>query len=94
MSNSAIARKYGVARSTIGDWVTAHPANEHSPEAIAEWGRCLDEGMAYKHIAQMFGVCAKTVQKHHPGRAWTPKQISEHASQVRRFNQTKLSLVG
>lgn len=95
LSNRKIAEATGVSLSTLKRWIPARPPKQPSPETIAEWQKMLDdEGMAYKHIAQIYGVCQKTVQKHLPGRAWTPQQISAHGTSVRRFNATKLSLVG
>lgn len=65
-----------------------------TPEEVAEWGKALDEGLAFKHVAEVFGVNKDTVAKYLPGRGWTKKQAIEHSHEVKRFNRTKLSLVG
>lgn len=62
-------------------------ANQHPPvteEVIAKWSAALDEGYAYKHVSEMYGVAKETVAKYLPGRGWTRKQISEHAALMRR----------
>jgi uncharacterized protein YjcR len=71
-----------------------HKGGTVTPEDIAQWEAALDEGYAYKHIGEMYGVHRETVRKHLPGRGWNRKQITEHGQVMRQFNQTKGSLVG
>lgn len=64
--------------------------NQHPPitaEVIANWKAALDEGMGYKHVAEVFGVSRTTIMRHLPGRGWTHKQVSEHGTFMKHHNE-------
>jgi uncharacterized protein YjcR len=59
---------------------------QYPPETVAEWSKALDDGMAYQHVAEAFGVAKSTVRKYLPGRGWTRKQITEHGRYMKHHN--------
>lgn len=58
-----------------------------NPEYIALWESYLDEGMAAKHVAELFGVHPETVRKYYPDRVWTKDQARELSLAMRNFNR-------
>lgn len=93
MNNNQIAAAVGVRRDTINRWVPPRP--KFTEADIEQWRKALDEeGMSYTHVAQVFKVSLPTVRRYLPGRGWTKEQIGAHGSAVRRFNATKIHLVG
>lgn len=61
-----------------------------NPEYVALWESYLDEGMAAKHVAELFGVHNDTVRKYYPGRQWTYDQARELAAMNRRMNRVRV----
>jgi len=84
LNKREIAEKHRVSYATVKRALIDCQPAPVSPEALANWEAALDEGYAHKHVAEMYGVPRARVRKHFPGRGWTPKQISEHASLMRR----------
>jgi len=84
LNKKEIAEKYGVSYATVKRALIDCQPAPVSPETLAAWEEALNEGASHKHVAEMFGVTRATVRKHFPGRGWTSKQISEHASLMRR----------
>lgn len=60
--------------------------NKAKPEAIAEWKKALEEGMGYKHVAEVFGVSTTVIRKYLPGMGWTPQQAREHGTFMKHNN--------
>ena len=58
-----------------------------NPEFVALWEPYLDEGMGYKHVAEVFGVGKDIVRKHYPGKGWTHEQVSEHGTFMKHHNE-------
>lgn len=58
-----------------------------NPEYAALWGPHLDEGMGYKHVAEIFGVHKHTVRKYYPGRGWTQRQAAELGTYMKHHNE-------
>lgn len=58
-----------------------------NPEYIALWESYLDEGMAAKHVAELFGVHPATVRKYYPDRVWTYDQARDLSLAMRKFNR-------
>lgn len=57
-----------------------------TPDMLANWEAALDEGYAYQHVSEMYGVPKALVRKHFPGRGWTPEQIRAHGAAVKHLN--------
>jgi hypothetical protein len=62
-------------------------AKKMNPEYVALWEPYLDEGMAAKHVGQIFGVDQVTVARYYPGRQWTYDQARELAAMNRHMNR-------
>lgn len=58
-----------------------------NPEYIALWESYLDEGMAAKHVAELFGIHPATVRKYYPHKVWTYAQARELSLAMRNFNR-------
>lgn len=58
-----------------------------NPEYVALWEPYLEEGMGYKHVAEVFGVGKSTVRNHYPGRGWTHRQVVEQGRFMRDHNR-------
>lgn len=58
-----------------------------NPEFVALWESYLDEGMAAKHVGEMFGVHGDTVRKYYPEKVWTPEQARELSILNRKHNR-------
>jgi len=58
-----------------------------NPEYVALWESYLDEGLSYKHVAEVFGVGKETVRSYYPGRGWTHKQLSAHGTFMKHHNE-------
>ena len=63
------------------------PGRKINPDFVALWEPYLTEGMAVKHVAQIFGVHKATVSKYYPGRGWNREQILEHSHAVKALNK-------
>ena len=62
-----------------------------TPDMLENWEAALDEGYAYQHVSEMYGVPKALVRKHFPGRGWTRKQIIAHAALMRASRASVLS---
>lgn len=71
--------KYVSRKSSAGRMV--------NPEYVALWESYLDEGMAAKHVAEMFGVSATTVRNHYPDKVWTYDQARELGLTMKHHNR-------
>jgi len=58
-----------------------------NPEYVALWEPYLDEGMGYRHVAEMFGVHANTVSKYYPGRGWTQPEAAALGTFMKHHNE-------
>lgn len=58
-----------------------------NPEYVALWESYLDEGMAAKHVGEIFGVHVQTIRKYYPGRAWSNKECLALGTQMKHHNE-------
>lgn len=58
-----------------------------NPEYLALMEPYFEEGMAAKHVAEIFGLHADTVRKHLPGRAWPKSKCQELGTTMKHFNE-------
>ena len=58
-----------------------------NPDFVALWKPCLEEGMSYKHVAEMFGVSKGSVRNAYPGMGWTMEQAREMGTFMKHHNQ-------
>lgn len=69
-----------VSRGTI-------PGRKMNPEYVALWESYLDEGMAFQHVGELFGVDGSTVRRHYPDKGWTPDQARELGLTMKNHNR-------
>lgn len=58
-----------------------------NPEYVALWESYLDEGMAAKHVAELFGIHPETVRRYYPEKVWTNDQARDLSLATRNFNR-------
>lgn len=87
-TSATIARRLGVtvrtvqrARMRTGTNQPPHPnaGRRYSPEFLSMAERHLDEGWSLAEIGRTYGVCAKHLSRHFPGRGWTIEQAAQQA---------------
>jgi transposase-like protein len=89
-----LAARFGVTERTITRWKitlglsTPSPlaGRRVTPEDRAAIEALLEEGMSFAEIERTTGWKHQTLQRHFPGRAWTPEQCGEHARAIRTAN--------
>jgi len=50
--------------------------------------KAFDDGWSAKDIRETYKVGNSTIQRYFRGRPWSPKQIQEHQTAIRRLNKS------
>lgn len=58
-----------------------------NPEYLALMEPYFEEGMAVKHVAEIFGLHPESVRRYFPDRVWTRKQATELGVTMKHFNE-------
>lgn len=58
-----------------------------NPEYVALWEQYLDEGYAYTHVGELFGVHETTVADYYPGRGWDQREAAALGTYMKHHNE-------
>lgn len=93
MTCAEVAAIVGCNERTVTRWrvrsghVSPKPfmGRRYTPEELATYETCLDEGWSFREITRTYGVDKDTLARHFPGRGWTRTQTGELVGAMRHF---------
>jgi uncharacterized protein YjcR len=76
-----------MTRYTPADkYINGHYQNGVRPEHWARILAALDEGYSYDACADIYGISANAIRKHHPGKGWTYHQARQLGTYMKHHN--------